>query len=73
MSKRVLVAPHTSNRDCYHDPECDRAKDTYTEFTKDRAERSGLRPCSYCLGEIDYSEQKQPDRSYYKYALLEGK
>lgn len=68
-TETVKVAPHTSNRECYHAPDCDRAGDNYTEFTRSRAERSGLRPCAYCLGEIEYDDRPNPDRSYYEYAL----
>lgn len=64
----VLVAPYSSNRDCYHDPDCDRANDNYSRFTRDRAERSGLKPCGYCLGEIEYGDHADPDFSYYNYA-----
>lgn len=69
MSEKVLVAPHSSNRECYHIESCDRIADNYTKFTKDRAERAGLRPCAYCIGEIDYESQRNPNRSYYEYAL----
>jgi len=65
----VLVAPHSSNRECYHDVDCPRAVENYTEFSKARAKRAGLRACKYCLGEIDYDERQEADRSYYKYAI----
>lgn len=65
----VKVAPHTSNRECYHAPDCHKVKENYTSFPKGRVERAGLRPCKYCLGEIDYEKQKNPNRSYYQYAL----